>query len=376
MKIVVTGARGLLGWHAAARLHARNCDARFRGDAEPFELVCLDRDAFGDDANLAAAISGADAVLNFAGINRGTDDDVEAGNPAIATRLVEGCKAAGAAPHIVYANSVHCSRDNSYGRSKAGAARILRDFAGSKFTDLVLPHIFGECARPDYNNVTATLIDRIARGETPEINPNGAVELLHAGEAADLAIAAALEGGPDLLEPQGRKLKVSELYDTLLGFHASYTGNVFPDLLDPFDLALFNSYRTGLYPQHYPRMLKLNSDARGTLFEAAKGGNASQSFLSTTAPGIRRGDHFHTSLVERFLVVRGEAVIRIRKVLTDEVETFTVSGREPAAIDMPPLHTHHIENTGKGELLTYFWAHRMFEPLNPDTFADPVLGAD
>ena len=372
MKIVVTGTRGLLGWHAAARLHAVNCAARYRGDVPPYELEMVDRVEFSDAARLAAAMEGAAAVLHFAGVNRGPDDEVANGNPGIANRVVEACVASGSTPHIVYANSTHSAGDTAYGRSKRMAAGILASGQGG-FTNLVLPHIFGECARPYYNNVTATLIDKLWKGEIPDLDPTGQVRLLHAGAAADMAIDAALKGHCGAISPPGRETSVVELYDRLVAFHASYMADVFPDLSDAFDLALFNSYRTGGYPSHYPKPMRVNEDRRGILFETARTLAGSQSFVSTTLPGQRRGDHFHTDLVERFLVVRGKATIRIRRVLTDEVQSFDVDGNQPYAIDMPPLHTHHIENCGTDEVVTFFWSHRLFDPAVPDTYADPVL---
>jgi Nucleoside-diphosphate-sugar epimerases len=373
MKIAVTGAKGLLGWHAAARLHAANCAARYRGEAEPFRLVRIDRACFSDPAALATALEGCEAVLHFAGINRGQESEVLRGNPEIARQLVEACQAAGARPHIVYANSLHSRGESVYGRSKREAAQILADFSvGGLLADFILPHIFGECAQPDYNNVTATIIDRLWKGEEPQLDPTGRVELLYAGAAAQMMIDAAVAGRGGQWAPGGREMSVLELYDKLKHFDALYRADVFPDLSDPFDLALFNSYRTAGYPEHFPKALKVNADQRGVLFECAKGGNSSHTFLSTTLPGIIRGNHFHFSLVERFVVVKGSAVIRIRKVLSDEVHEFRVSGDEPVAIDQIPFHTHSIENVGKSDLITFFWAHRMFDPANPDTYADPV----
>lgn len=382
MKIAVTGAAGLLGWHALARLHARICAARFRGETPPVEMVAIDRAIFGDAETLATALSGVDAVLHFAGVNRASPDDLEAMNPAIAEALVAGCRTAGIAPRIVYANTIHAGADNPYGRSKARAGEILAEAqaeaqagAGGAYTDLVLPHIFGEGARPRYNNVTATLIEALLAGETPEINPAGTVRLLHAGEAAEAAILAALEGREGRIEPEPRPITVPELWDKLKGFHDSYAGGVYPDLSDPFDLALFNSYRVADYPGGWPRPLKLNTDPRGTLFEAAKSaGGGGQTFLSWTEPGVTRGDHFHLGKVERFLVVEGEAVIRMRRVLGNDVWEYRVSGAAPAPVDMPTLHTHSIENVGDKPLLTLFWTHEIFDPSAPDTYADPVLG--
>ncbi|PZT91811.1 MAG: capsule biosynthesis protein CapF [Citromicrobium sp.] len=371
MKIAVTGSRGLIGWHASARIHALNCAAKFRGEPEPHKLVQIDRATFTNPDELAGALSDVDAILHFAGVNRGDEAEVEAANPHIAEKLVAACGAAGIAPHIVYANSTHANSDTPYGRSKRIAGEIIEQ-ALPRYTEMVLPHIFGECARPYYNNVTATLIDQIWKGEQPTINADGRVSLLHAGAAAQMAIDNVLAGDGGRLGPKGQDMSIEELYSRLLGFHEQYTANIFPDLTDAFSLALFNSYRTAAFPHHYPRPMKVNEDERGKLFESAKGGNASHTFLSTTHPGKTRGDHFHFDLVERFLVVSGEAVIRIRKVLTDEIVEFRVSGDKPVAIDQIPLHTHNIENVGQEPLVTFFWTHRMFDAAHPDTYADPV----
>lgn len=371
MRIVITGAKGLIGWHAHARLHALNCAARFKGDVEPFDIAPLDHGEFDDDSRLADALTGAHAVLHFAGVNRGAEAEVEAANPTIAKRLVEMSSKVGSAAHIVYANSTHAASDTPYGRSKRIAGAIIA--AGPHaYTDLVLPHIFGEGARPFYNNVTATLIAQILSGSQPDINPNGEVNLLHAGAAAQVAIDCALSAQTGRIYPEATPIAVPELYEQLREMHEGYSANVYPDLSNPFVRDLFNTYRSATYPEAWPRPLKLNTDQRGTLFEAVKGGGGGQAFLSTTKPGISRGDHFHLSKIERFLVVQGEGVIRMRKVLGDEVWEFRVSGDEPAPVDMPTLHTHSIENVGDSDLLTLFWTHEQFDPANPDTFADKV----
>ena len=373
MRIVITGTRGLIGWHAAARLHAANCAARFGGQDAPYDLAQLDHAGFDDDTALTAALTGADLVLHFAGVNRADSDDiVEAANPAIAQRLIWGCQQAGVTPHIVYANSTHAVTDTPYGRSKRIAGEVL-DAGTDRYSNLILPHIFGEGARPYYNNVTATFIDKILKGEVITPNADGRVQLLYAGVAAQAAIDAVLHGQTGDITPEPRPMTVPDLLAKLQGFHDLYQANIYPDVRDAFDLALFNSYRAASYPDSWPRPLKLNTDARGTLFEAVKGGGGGQCFLSTTEPGVTRGDHFHLDKVERFLVVQGEAVIRMRRVLDDEVWEYPVSGDAPAPVDMPTLHTHSIENVGDTPLLTLFWTHDLFDPANPDTFADKVL---
>lgn len=374
MKIVVTGAAGLLGWHASARLHARNCADRFRGEKGSIELVRLSRTEFSDPELLRTAITRADAVLHFAGVNRGTDDEVAEGNLRIAEALASTCLEIGSHPHIVYANSIHAGGDTVYGRSKHRAGQILAECT-TRYTDLILPHVFGEGARGDYNNVTATFINRVIAGVRPEVTSGGQVQLIHAGEVAELAISAVREGRTGRLEAAGRPTLVKDLLTRILEFNEAYSANLFPDLSDPFDLALFNSYRAALYPDGFPRPLKVHTDPRGTLFEASRSaGGSGQTFLSWTHPGVTRGNHFHLSKVERFLVLEGEAIIRIRRVLDDRVWEYRVSGEEPAPVDMPTLHTHSIENTGDRPLLTLFWTQELFDPAAPDTYADPVLG--
>lgn len=372
MKIVVTGAQGLLGWHAASHLYARNCAATFGKQQVPFDIVRLGHAEFNDHEALERAVSGADAVLHFAGVNRASDSEIETANPAIAKALVDACCKVGSQPHIVYANSAHADSDTPYGHSKRIAGKILGSFS-PHYTNIILHHIFGECAKPNYNNVTATLIDQIITGKEPTVNPDGKVSLLHAGTAAETAIDAVAKSSFGMVTPQSRPVTVLQLLSELKSFHNAYDNNQYPDFKNSFDVQLFNSYRAALYPSGYPRPLKINEDARGTLFEAAKGGGGGQSFLSWTKPGITRGNHFHLNKVERFLVLQGKAMIRIRKVLGDQIWEYAVSGDQPAAVDMPTLHTHSIENIGTEPLLTLFWTNEIFNPSAPDTYFDPVL---
>lgn len=371
-KIVITGASGLLGWHSHAQLHAANCAAKFKGNPLPYEVMALNHADFDSDVKLQSALVGADSILHYAGVNRGLDGDIASGNPEIATRLVDACKLCKVRPHIIYANSIHSSHDSVYGRSKRMAGEVLQAYS-SNYTDLILPHIFGECAQPFYNNVTATFIHQIIRGDAVSLNPDGHVQLFYAGDAARLAINALKFNKIGRLMPKSYSVTVPDLFAKLKVFDTSYKSNIYPDLSNAFDLALFNSYRCATYPDQWPRPLQLNTDQRGTLFEAVKGGSGGQTFLSTTKPGITRGDHFHLNKVERFVVIQGDAIIRVRKVLSQKVIEYRVSGRSPVCLDMPTLHTHSIENIGDNELLTLFWTNDIFDPTNTDTFADKVL---
>ena len=368
---MVTGVDGLLGWHASTRIYSSNCAAKFRGEPEPFKLVCVDRKKFSDIDFMSAEIADTDVVLHFAGVNRGTDEEVRVGNPLIAKSLVSAYVSSGSVAHVVYANSIQADSQSLYGDSKREAFELLASGC-SGVTNLVLPHIFGECARPFYNNVTATLIRQILDGVQPDINPDGMVHLLHAGAAAEHAMACGLDAVNGEVRPESFPITVPDLHKKLNDFHKSYEGNIFPNIGSAFDLNLFNSYRAGSYPDMWPRSLKVNRDSRGELFEMSKS-HGGQIFMSTTLPGITRGNHFHLGKVERFLVLQGDAVIRIRKVLSQNVVEFAVKGSTPQAVDMPTLHTHSIENVGSTPLVTAFWTHDFFDPNDPDTFADPVI---
>ena len=371
-RIVITGANGLLGWHAHVRLFAANRSAAYLGRTEPYDIIALGHREFLDDRLLCSSIKNSDAVLHFAGVNRAPDSELELANPAIAKRLVTACTKVGANPHIVFANSIHASADTPYGRSKKRAGETLAEYTKS-YTDLKFPHIFGECARPYYNSVTATLIKQILDESEVSINPEGEVNLLHAGEAAQHAINVVSGGSNESLSSKCTPMQVCRLYDTLTRFHLDYhRANLYPEFSSAFELALFNSYRAATYPGEWPRQLALHKDLRGQLFEAYKGGGGGQAFLSTTAPGVTRGDHFHLRKVERFLVLKGEAVIRLRKVLADEIWEYRVSGETPVSVDMPTMHSHSIQNVGQSELLTLFWSHELFDPEDTDTYADKV----
>lgn len=378
MKILITGVDGLLGQHAHALLFSANAAAHFKSEDKPFIVVPVNRALFNNESKMCGLLRDADAVLHFAGVNRGTDSEVANGNQQIARILVANLEKSGSKAHVVYANSTHSMKDNAYGAGKKDTAQILSDWAAAAsapFTDIVFPHIFGEGGEPFYNTVTATLCHQIVKGKVPEINPAGAVELLHAGSAATIALDSVLNSNEGALFPKGTKTSISELYSQLKVLYSDYVSGLLPELVEPFQVQLFNTLRSAMFPDFYAKQLTVHSDARGELFEAVKGGQG-QTFLSWTKPGVTRGDHFHRNKVERFLVVSGQATIRIRHIFKDIVHEFEVTGKDPSYVDMPTLHTHSIENTGSKPLLTMFWAHEIFDPTQPDTFALKVITAD
>ena len=360
MRVLLTGAAGFLGWHTRLRLHARG----------EHEVTVVTRDTWPD---LGALVASADAVIHLAGVNRGSEEQVEAGNVSLAQDLADAVRAAGHRVRVVYANSVQDGNGTPYGSGKARAAQELGSLraAGHPVVDVRLPNIFGEHGRPRYNSFVATFVHAVAAGETPAVSDRP-VELLHAQGAAQ-ALVDALTTEAERVDPRGTEVGVQEVLDLLHEFEASYATGEFPDLSTPFRVALFNTYRAALFPSRYPLPLEPHADARGTFVETVRSrGGEGQSSFSTTVPGVTRGEHYHLSKIERFAVVHGRATIALRRMFHDEVVEFPVSGDAPCAVDMPVGWAHNITNTGDDVLLTQFWSHELFRPDAPDTFPHPV----
>jgi UDP-2-acetamido-2,6-beta-L-arabino-hexul-4-ose reductase len=199
------------------------------------------------------------------------------------------------------------------------------------------------------------------------------VPLLHAQGAAAALLDAMAGQGDVLVRPAGRPTAVSEVAALLRGFDEVYRRGEIPALPDRFTIDLFNTYRSYLFPDRFPHHPQLHSDARGDLMETSRAhGGTSQGFVSTTRPGMTRGDHYHLHKIARFFVVRGTAEISLRRLLHDEVVTFRLDGTRPGFVDMPTLWVHNITNVGDDDLVTVFWADQLLDPVNPDQYPERV----
>ena len=362
MKVAITGGHGFLGWHTACRLRAR-----YGVDA-----VRLGRADLADPDRLSEALDGVDTVLHLAGVNRAeTDDEVEGGNVALAEAVSSALS--GRPVHVVYSNSVHQGLDTPYGRGKRRAGEILRCLPGTT-ADVALPNLFGEHGRPAYNSFVATFCHEVASGRVPEVQVDREVPLLHAQAAAQALIDSALERVDGTREVAGESHRVSDVLATVRHFHTLYAdrGEV-PDLTASFAVDLFNTYRSYRFPESFPIHADVHADDRGRLFETVRShGGTGQAFVSTTAPGRGRGEHYHLRKVERFFVVAGQAEISLRRLLHDDVVTFRLSGDRPAFVDMPTLWVHALTNVGDDDLVTMFWADQLLDPDDPDQYPEEV----
>lgn len=328
------------------------------------------------EARLDDALSGSDTVFHFAGVNRPPTDEVMNDNVSLAQQLTDSLDRTETRPQIVFANSIQTGNPTPFGQTKQAAALHLHAWAqrtGAKVADVRLPNLFGEQGKPHYNSVVATFSHLLARGGTPQIIDDRLIPLLHVQDAVDYMLELVNRRAAGVFQPQGVNLMVSGLLEQLRTFSDLYKTGDIPDLSSQFDRALFNTYRSFCFPDHYPIYPQVKSDNRGGLFECVRGrGGQSQVFCSTTLPGVTRGEHFHLRKVERFLVLRGEATISLRRLFDETVVAFNVSGSRPAMVDMPTMWTHSITNTGKDELLTLFWADEIPESGSSDTYRERV----
>lgn len=370
MRIGITGADGFLGWHLRCLLH---------GDTRDTAVPC-DQVSFADDHALDNLVVTSDAIVHFAGINRGTADEVLNGNLAITDRLIAALVRSGRAPHVLFASSIQIEHDNPYGQAKRVCAEHLQTWAdgcGARFTTVVLPNVFGEFGRPFYNSVVATFCHQLVHGEEPRIVADAPLELIHAQDVVARFVRLAHDGTVGVVRVPGHdSLLVSEILRRLQGLNAPYSSGTFPLLADSFDLQLFNTVRSFRFPNRAQGTFEVHADARGSLWEVARAQGAGQTFVSWAEPGVSRGNHYHRHKVERFAVLSGSGRIRLRRLFTPDVHTYDLSGEAPGYVDMPTFCTHSIENIGSAPLLTLFWSGELFDAGNSDTWSEPVLAQE
>lgn len=359
MTILLTGADGFLGRHLQLFFRAHSID-----------YIPADRNEWAELKTLAQQCTD---VIHLAGVNRGSDDEVEQGNVQLARDLID---AYGDRPpvRLVFANTIHADRSDAYGRGKSAAATRLSGWladTGGQFVDVRLPNLFGEDCRPFYNSFVATFVELTVTGGTPQIN-DATVPLLHVQDAA-AALYSALDSEKSMLWPEGTPTSVQEVWDTLSRMHADYVDGTIPALDSRLEVNLFNTLRSRMFRDRPAIALTAHADERGHFVETARvrsGGG--QTSFSTTKPGITRGQHFHLRKIERFVVMAGKGTMRLRHVLDDEIVEVVATGEKPVAVDMPTGWAHSITNTGTDTLLTQFWINEIYNHQDPDTFPENV----
>jgi UDP-2-acetamido-2,6-beta-L-arabino-hexul-4-ose reductase len=369
IKLGITGQPGFIGTHLY----------NYFGIKEDIERIGFKDEFFQNEIELDNFISQCDVIVHLAAMNRHNDPQVIYDtNIELVNKLVASLERTKSKAHILMSSSTQEDRDNSYGRSKRDGREILIKWANkanADFTGLVIPNVFGPFGDPYYNSFIATFSYRIANNEEPEIEIDAEIDLIYVHDLVHSIYTIITE---KILAEKNRishtaSVKVSEVLARLYEFNESYVKKgIFPNLDDYFSKCLFNTFRSYLPIEYFPQNYVLHSDSRGSFVETVKSMGKGQFSFSTTKPGITRGNHFHLRKVERFAVIKGEALIQLRKIGTDEVINYKLSGDTPGYVDMPIWFTHNISNIGEVELVTLFWINEFFDPDDPDTYFEEV----
>ncbi len=371
LHVGITGQAGFMGTHLFNYLSQ---------DKDQFSMVPFRDEYFQDENILKQWVQKCDVIVHLAAMNRHNDpDEIYNTNLKLVKSLIGALDETSSTPHLLFSSSTQEARDNPYGKSKREGRELLVEWAkksGATFSGLVIPNVFGPFGNPYYNSVVATFSHQLSHKETPNIDVDGELKLIYIGELCKEFHDCILEQKADdaIMVQSTGSIKVSELLSLLLQYKKDYIENgMIPELPDPFHRNLFNTFKSYMdIPNHYPYELTKHSDDRGSFVETMRLGLGGQVSFSTTLPGITRGNHFHTRKIERFVVVKGEAIIRLRKIGSDELIEYKVSGDAPAFVDMPVWYTHNITNIGDEELYTLFWINEFYDPNDPDTYFEEV----
>ncbi|MFO7963441.1 MAG: NAD-dependent epimerase/dehydratase family protein [Desulfobacterales bacterium] len=370
--VLVTGARGFIG---------RNLCAILRRE-ETIKLVELDIDDL--PVAMENALNQAEFIIHLAGVNRPKDPaDFETGNAGLVNQICKRLQESGRAPKIILSSSIQAELDTPYGVSKRHSEEFLRVFAeetGASCVVYRLKNLFGKWCRPHYNAVTATFCHNIANDLPITISdPANEVDLTYIDDvvAAFVAELDSNVSGFTFADPlPSTRITLGELAEKLKSYKQMRESVLLPDFKNEFERALYGTYLSYLDENQFDYVLNIKSDQRGSLAEFIKAPAMGQVFVSRTKPGVTRGDHYHHTKTEKFLVLQGRAVIRFRHIENEQVIEFTVDGKEYRVLDIPPGYTHSIENICDEDLVTLFWSNEMFDPSHPDTYFDPVRGVD
>jgi UDP-2-acetamido-2,6-beta-L-arabino-hexul-4-ose reductase len=366
VKILVTGAQGFVGRNLTAEL----CNRGYT------ELYLYDIDT--DPALLDAYTKDCDFVFHLAGVNRPQDEsEFDSGNRGFTQELLSRLERHNNACPVVVASSAQAVRDNAYGRSKKAAEDVAFAYAqrtGARVMVYRLPNLFGKWCRPNYNSVVATFCHNIARGLDIQLNPDNPELTLCYIDDLLAEFIAALEGREHQADdgfcyvPETYRVRLFELAELLQSFKKSRVNLEIPDMADAFTRKLYSTYLSYLPTDSFSYPLKMNVDQRGSFTEFIRTPERGQVSVNISRPGITKGNHWHHSKNEKFLVVSGTGVIRLRRVGSDEVVEYHVSGDKLQVVDIPPGYTHNIENLGDTDMVTIMWANEPFDPDKPDTY--------
>ena len=370
-RIGITGQNGFIGKHLFNTLGLFS---------EKYKRIYFEKSYFENPEKLDAFVTSCDVIVHLAGMNRHSDQQtIYDTNVLLAQKLVDSLTRTCSNPQIIFSSSSQEEKDNLYGKSKRKARSLLSNWAvrnNAFFTGMVIPNVFGPFGAPFYNSVVATFCYQLTHDEIPIINIDSEVKLIYVGELVEviLNVIDTKISEHEYKVAHTTVVLVSKILELLVTYKDQYhKSGIIPNIKNKFELDLFNSFRC--YEDiktKFPVKFTENIDQRGSFTEIIKLNMGGQVSFSTTHPGITRGNHFHTRKIERFAVIKGEAIIQLRRIGTNEVLNFTLSEKPPAFVDMPIWYTHNIKNVGDTELYTIFWINEFYNPEDADTFFETV----
>lgn len=365
MNILVTGAKGFVGKNLIAELKNNGYNNIFEFSRE------------NDLSLLEKYTKECDFVFHLAGVNRPKDEkEFMEGNFELTSQLLELLKKHNNKAPVLLTSSIQAEKDNPYGRSKKTGEDLLFNYyyeTDAKVYVYRLPNLFGKWSKPNYNTVVATFCHNIASDLDIQINnPDSELNLCYIDDVLEEFIRA-LEGMPTVqgdfcVVPVTHNIKLGELADLIKSFKESRTNLGIPNMEDALTKKLYSTYLSFLPEDQFSYDLKMNSDHRGSFTEFMRTPERGQVSVNVSKPGITKGDHWHHTKNEKFLVVSGEGLIRFRKIDTEEIIEYRVSGEKLQVLDIPTGYTHSIVNVGESDLVTVMWANECFDPEKPDTY--------
>lgn len=365
-RVLVTGSNGFIGRNLIEGLRRR----------EDVEIRTFDIEE--DLASLAEHLKDADIVFHLAGVNRPEKiEEFETGNAGLTRTIVDMLEKAKRNIPIVLSSSIQASLDNPYGISKKKAEDILIEYSNKNDAKIYIyrfPNVFGKWCRPNYNSVVATFCHNISHGLDISISDvNKEIELVYIDDVVDEFLSVLSQEDKDKGEYYYKikrtfRITLGELAEKIYRLKDIRKPLVVPDLSDDFIKCLHATYLSYLDKDDFSYKLDLKTDQRGSLAEVIKSDHFGQIFVSMSHKGVIRGNHYHNTKVEKFCILKGEAVIKFRHIFEDEVLSYHVSGEEIKIVDIPPGYTHFIENIGDGEMIVLFWANQVFDSEKPDTY--------
>ncbi len=380
MNILITGAKGFIGKNLIAELNNIN-EGKAKGVELTSDLKLFAYDLDTDPSLLDGYCKEADFVFHLAGVNRPKEQrEFMEGNFGFTSTLLDTLKKYSNNCPVMLSSSIQAELDNPYGISKKAGEDLLLEYGretGSNVLIYRFPNVFGKWCRPNYNSAVATFCYNVAHELPIQVNDHSAQMTLVYIDDVVKELISALEGNPNksgkfCKVPVEHKITLSEIVDLIYSFKESRKNLQVADLSDAFTRKLYSTYLSYLPEEQFSYPLKMNVDERGSFTEFLKSPDRGQVSVNISKPGITKGQHWHHTKNEKFLVVSGKGVIRFRKIDEEKVHEYFVSGDKLEVVDIPVGYTHNIENLGDSEMVTVMWVNEVFDHKRPDTYFLPV----